>query len=91
MYNFKTDIKFHNELMECAASAYQGVYKPPIGYNLKEKHHDKETGLDIFILQKGNKIVFVYGGTHDKKDIESDKNLYDGVKPRQLDKAFRNV
>ncbi len=77
MYNFKTDIKFHNELQACSNAVYgEKGYELPSVYTHAEKPiYDLRTGFSAFILKKGNNIVIAFGGSHEPEDFGNDIDL----------------
>ena len=89
MTNFKTDVRFHEELRQCANAAYENkFYQFPQNYKIIEKpYHNLKNGLDAYTLQKNNSIVIVYRGTSSINDVIQDGVLMTKITPAQLKEA----
>ena len=82
MNNFKTNIKFHNELRACANATYKKRgYTIPSEYKIEKDVQNSYTGFTALVLKKGNSIIIAYGGTHDIKDLNADFQMTKKIVP----------
>ena len=88
MNNFKTNIKFHNELRACANATYKKRgYTIPSEYKIEKDVQNSYTGFTALVLKKGNSIIIAYGGTHDIKDLNADFQMTKKIVPTQFMQA----